>query len=85
MRFFSGKSCFQDFGAPGCHPITLIDLANTALAIAGSEKPTRLISVGYRTHRGVTGSMNFKKLGRFFFSENRASGILEPLAAVQAL
>ena len=71
------------FGAPGCHPGTLIDFANTALASAGSGKPTRLISVGYRTHRGVTGSMIFKKLGRFF-SKNRASWILEPLAAVQA-
>ena len=64
-RFF-GKSCSRGFGAPGCHPSSLIDLVNTALASGGSEKPTRMISEGYRTHRGVTGSMNFKKLGRFF-------------------
>ena len=64
-RFF-GKSCSRGFGAPGCHPSSLIDLVNTALASEGSGKPTRMISEGYRTHRGVTGSMNFKKLGRFF-------------------
>ena len=43
-----------------------------------------MISEGYRTHRGVNGPMNFKKLGRFF-SENGAAGILGPLAAIQAL
>ena len=81
--FFFGKSCSRDFGAPGCYLSTLIDLANTALASRGSIKPTRMISVGYRTHRGVTGPMNFKKSG--FFSENRAPGVLGPLAAIQAL
>ena len=30
-RFFPGKSCSRDFGAPGCHPGTLIDLVNVAL------------------------------------------------------
>ena len=39
---------------------------------------------GCRTHRGVNGSLNFKK-NRIFFSENRAPGILGPLAAIQAL
>ena len=39
---------------------------------------------GCRTHRGVNGSLNFKKK-RDFFSENRAPGILVPLAAIQAL
>ena len=63
-RFF-GKSCSRGFGAPGCHPSSLIDLVNTALASQGSGKPTRMISEGYRTHRGVTGSMNFKKTGFF--------------------
>ena len=38
---------------------------------------------GCRTHRGVNGSLNFKKRG--FFSENRAPGILGPLAAILAL
>ena len=63
---FFGKPCSRDFGAPGCHPSTLIDLANTAMASGGSRAPTGMISEGYRTHRGVTGSMNFKKIGRFF-------------------
>ena len=83
-RFFFGKLCYLGFGAPGCHPDTLIDLANIALASAGSQAPTGMISEGYRTHRGVTGSMNFKKIGRFF-SENRAPGILGALAAIQTL
>ena len=72
------------FGAPGCHPSTLIDLANTALASKNSVKTICMISEGYRTHRGVTGPMNFKKSGGFF-SENCAPGILGPLAAIQAL
>ena len=44
-----------------------------------------MISEGYRTNRGITGPMNFKKSGRFFFSENRAPGFLGPLAAIQTL
>ena len=67
MFFFFGKSCSRDFGAPGCHPSILIDLANTAMASGGSQVPTGMISEGYRTHRGVSGSMTFKKIGRFFF------------------
>ena len=31
-RFFFGKIVLPGFGAPGCHPSTLIDLAITALA-----------------------------------------------------
>ena len=64
--FFLGKSCSRDFGTPGCNPCTLIDLANTALASRGPVKTTCMISEGYRTNRGVTGPMNFKKSGRFF-------------------
>ena len=54
------------FWDPGCHPINLIDLVNTALARRDSEKNICMISEGYKTHRGVTGPMNFKKLGHFF-------------------
>ena len=43
-----------------------------------------MISEGYRTHRGVTGSMSFKKSGRFL-SENRAAGILEPWLPLNTL
>ena len=69
-RFFFGKSCSRDFGAPGCNPCTLIDLANTALASRGPVKPICMISKGYRTNRVVTGPMNFKKSGRFFFGKS---------------
>ena len=82
--FFFGKSCSRNFWAHGCHLNTLIDLANTALASKDSAKPICMFSEGYRLHRGVTGPMNFKEIGRFF-SENRAPGVLGPLAAIQAL
>ena len=82
-RIFFGKSGSRNFGAPGCHPSTLIDLAITALASKGSLKTKCMITEGYRTHRGVTGPINFKKKD-VFFSENRAPGILEPLLAIQA-
>ena len=65
-RFFFGKSCSRVFGAPGCNPCTLFDLASTALASRGYVKPKCLISKRYRTNRVVTGPMNFKKSGRFF-------------------
>ena len=72
------------FGAPGCHPGTLIDLANTALASRRSVKTICMISQGYRTHRDVTGPMSFKKSGRFL-SENRAPGILGPWLPLNTL
>ena len=81
-RFF-GKSCSRGFGAPGYHPGTLFDLVNTALASRGPVKPICMISEGYRTHRVVTGPMNFKKIR--IFSEDRAPGILGPLATIRAL
>ena len=80
---FFRKIVLPDFWGPGCHPGTLFDLLNTALASGGSGKPTRMILEGYRTHRGVTGPMNFKKSG--FLSEDRAPGFVGPLAAIQAL
>ena len=43
-----------------------------------------MIWEGCRTHRGVNGSMNLKKK-QDLFSENRAQGILGPLAAILAL
>ena len=82
-RFFFGKSCSRDFGAHGCHLNTLIDLVNIALASRESLENLCLVWEDCRTHRVVTGPMNFKKSG--FFSEDRAPGILGPLAAIQAL
>ena len=65
LGHFFGKSCSRDFGAPGCHPSTLIDFANTSLASIGSVETKCMNSVGYRTHRAVTGPMSFKKSRRF--------------------
>ena len=70
------------FGAPGCHPGTLIDPVNVAMDSKNSVETICMIWEGCRTHRVVTGPMNFKKSG--FFSENRAPGFLGPLAAMQA-
>ena len=84
-RFFFGKSCSRDFGTPGCNPCTLIDLANTALASRGPVKTTCMISEGYRTNRGVTGPMNFKKIRTFFFSGKPSPRGFGHLAAMQAL
>ena len=71
------------FWDPGCHACNLIDLVNTALTSRDSADIICMISEGYKAHRGVTGPMNFKKLGHFF-SENRAPGTLGLLAAIQA-
>ena len=70
ISIFLGKSCSRIFGVPGCHPSTLIDIANTALASKRSLKPICIISEGYRTHGGVTGPMKFKKKQDFFFGKS---------------
>ena len=64
--FLFGKTCSRVFGAPRCHPSTLIDVINTALANRCSVKPICMISEGYRNHEGVTGPMKFKKRTFFF-------------------
>ena len=65
--FFFGKSCSRHFGAPACHPSTLIDNANTALTSNCSLEPLCINSKGYRTHGGVTGPMKLKKKKTGFF------------------
>ena len=82
--FFFGDSCSRDFGATDCYPSTLIDLVNTALASRSTVETICMFSEGYRTHRGVTGPMNFKKI-RTFFSETRAPVVSGHFAAIQAL
>ena len=67
IRIFFRKIVLPDFGAPGCHPSTLIDFINTALAKTGSVKTKWMIAEFYRNHSVVTGPMNFKKSGHFFF------------------
>ena len=44
-----------------------------------------MFSEGYRTHKGVTGPMNFKKKSGHIFSEIRAPGTFGPLTATKAL
>ena len=56
---FFGKLWSRNFGDPGCYPSTLIGLAITALASKGSVQTICMISGGYRSHRSVTGPMNF--------------------------
>ena len=65
--FFLEKRAPGDFGAPGCQPNTLIDLANTALGSRRTVETIWMIPKGYRSPRGVTGPMNFKKIRIFFF------------------
>ena len=84
-RFFFRKLVLQGYWGPGCHLNTLIDLSNIALASKRSVRTICFFSEGYRNQRGVTGPINFKKKNRRFFSENRAPGVLGPLAAIQAL
>ena len=79
--FFFGKSCTRDFGAPVCHPSTLTDVSNTALAIKFLLKTICMISEGYRTHRVVTGPMNFKS--RTFFFGKSCSRDFGALAATK--
>ena len=80
---FFGKLWARNFGAHGCHPSTLIGFAITALARKCSVETICMISQGYRSHRGVTGPMNFKNREVFF--GKLCSRILGHLAAIQAL
>ena len=43
IRIFFGKSCSRVFGAPGCHPGTLIDLVNVALDSGDSVETISMI------------------------------------------
>ena len=75
---FFGKSCSRIFGAPGCHPSTLIDFANNALVSKSSVGTECMISEGHRTHGGVTGPMKFKKKDVFFFRKIVLPGFWDP-------
>ena len=66
-QHFFRKTVLPEFGAPGCHPSTLIDFANTVLVSKRSVGPICIISEGYITHGGDTGPMKFKKKRTFFF------------------
>ena len=75
---FFENSCSRGFGALGCHPSILIDLANTGLANKSAVETIRMFSECYRFHRGVTGPMNFKKIMTFFFRKFVLQGFWGP-------
>ena len=79
--FFSGNRAPRIFGGPDCHRSALIDLLNTAMASKDSVETICMFSEDYRTHGGVTGPMNFKKSGDFFFG-NSCSRDIGALAAI---
>ena len=81
-RFFR-KNVLLDFWGTWLYQSTLFDLANTVLASKGSVETICMNSVGYRTHRAVTGPMSFKKSRRSVGKP--CSRVLCHLAAIQAL
>ena len=62
---FSRKIVLPGFWSTWLYQSTLFDLANTVLANKGPVETICMNSVGYRTHRAVTGPMSFKKSRRF--------------------
>ena len=81
-RRFCRKIVLPGFWGTWLYQSTLFDLANTVLASKGSVETKCMNSVGYRTHRAVTGPMSFKKSRRFFGKP--CSRVLGHLAAIQA-
>ena len=62
---FCRKIVLPGFWGTWLYQSTLFDLANTVLASKGPVETICMNSVGYRTHRAVTGPMSFKKSRRF--------------------
>ena len=62
---FCRKIVLPVFWGTWLYQSTLFDLANTILASKGPVETICKNSVGYRTHRAVTGPMSFKKSRRF--------------------
>ena len=60
-RRFCRKIVLQGFWGTWLYRSFLFDLANTVLASKGPVETKFMNSVGYRTHRAVTGLMSFKK------------------------
>ena len=72
------KKSHDNLGSHGCHPDTLIDLANIAPANKSSVEPICMISEGYRTHGGVTAPTIFKSRTFFFFWKSVLPGFWGP-------
>ena len=81
-RFFR-KNVMPGFWGTWLYQSTLFDLANTVPASKGPVETICMNSVGYRTHRAVTGPMSFKKSRSFV--GNRAPGVLGHPAAIKSL
>ena len=64
-RRFCRKIVLSGFWGTWLYQSTLFDLANTVLAKKSFVETICMNSVGYRTHRAVTGPMSFKKSRRF--------------------
>ena len=64
-RSFCRKIVLPGFWGTWPYQSTLFDLANTVLASKGPVETICLNSVGYGTHRAVTGPMSFKKITTF--------------------
>ena len=64
-RRFFGKIVLPGFWGTWLYQSTLFDLANTVLASEGPIETICMNSVGYTTHRAVTGPMSFKKITTF--------------------
>ena len=62
---FFRKIVLSGFWGTWLYQSTLFDLANTVLDKKRSVETICMNSVGYRTHRAVTGPMSFKKSRRF--------------------
>ena len=70
MSFKKSRRFFRKIVLPGFRGTWLyqsifFDLGNTVLASKGSVETICMNSLGYRTHRAVTGPMSFKKSRRF--------------------
>ena len=76
-RFFR-KIVLPGFWGPSLHKSTLINLVNTYLASRDPSKTICMLPEGYRTHRGVTDSMNFKKKLGLFFGKSCSRGFGVP-------
>ena len=81
-RRFCRKIVLQGFWGTWLYQSTLFDLANTVLAKKSCVETICMNSVGYRSHRAVTGPMSFKKSRRFVGKP--CSRVLGHLAAIQA-
>ena len=76
--FFFGKSCSRIFGAPGCHPSTLIDFANNALVSKDFRGAQKHDFRGIQNPWSCHWSDEFQKKDVFFFRKIMLPGFWGP-------